>query len=327
MSLTMPAIAIVCGLILLIWSAERFIEGAAATARYAGMPPLLIGMVVIGFGTSAPEMVVSAISAVEGNPGLALGNAYGSNIANIALILGVTALISPIALRSDILKKELPVLFAVTILTGVLLFDLSLSRLDAWILLITFAIIMGWWIWLGLRQRQDDLADDVEVLLEKHPMSLKAAIIWLIVGVILLVVSSRILVWGAVEVARGFGVSDLIIGLTIVAIGTSLPELASALAATRKGEHDLAIGNVIGSNLFNTLAVVGIAGAIRPLKIGSEVLYRDCLLMGVLTLALFMVRGKIGGQKHISRFEGLLLLLVYIGYSGYLIAKVVGFVH
>jgi cation:H+ antiporter len=327
MSLTMPAIAIVCGLILLIWSAERFIEGAAATARYAGMPPLLIGMVVIGFGTSAPEMVVSAISAVEGNPGLALGNAYGSNIANIALILGVTALISPIALRSDILRKELPVLFAVTILTGVLLFDLSLSRLDAWILLITFAIIMGWWIWLGLRQRQDDLADDVEVLLEKHPMSLKAAIIWLIVGVILLVVSSRILVWGAVEVARGFGVSDLIIGLTIVAIGTSLPELASALAATRKGEHDLAIGNVIGSNLFNTLAVVGIAGAIRPLKIGSEVLYRDCLLMGVLTLALFMVRGKIGGQKHISRFEGLLLLLVYIGYSGYLIAKVVGFVH
>jgi cation:H+ antiporter len=327
MSLTIPAVAIICGLVLLIWSAERFIEGAAATARYAGMPPLLIGMVVIGFGTSAPEMVVSAISAVEGNPGLALGNAYGSNIANIALILGVTALISPIALKSSILKKELPVLLGVTILSAILLFDLSLSRLDAWILLFTFAVIMGWWIWLGLRQRQDNLADDVEVLLEKHPMSLKAAIIWLIVGVILLVISSRILVWGAVEVARGFGVSDLIIGLTIVAIGTSLPELASALAATRKGEHDLAIGNVIGSNLFNTLAVVGIAGAIRPLEIGPEVLYRDCLLMGVLTIALFMARGKIGGQKHISRIEGFLLLMVYLGYSGYLSAKVLGFVH
>ncbi len=327
MSLTIPAIAIIGGLILLVWSAERFIEGAAATARYAGMPPLLIGMVVIGFGTSAPEMVVSAISAVEGNPGLALGNAYGSNIANIALILGVTALISPIALKSSILKKELPVLLAVTVLSAILLFDLSLSRLDAWILLFTFVVIMGWWIWLGLRQRQDNLADDVEVLLEKHPMSLKAAIIWLIVGVLLLVISSRILVWGAVEVARGFGVSDLIIGLTIVAIGTSLPELASALAATRKGEHDLAIGNVIGSNLFNTLAVVGIAGAIRPLNIGPEVLYRDCLLMGLLTLALFLVRGKIGGQKYISRLEGLLLLLVYVGYSGYLSAKVLGFVH
>ena len=327
MSLTIPAVAIICGLVLLIWSAERFIEGAAATARYAGMPPLLIGMVVIGFGTSAPEMVVSAISAVEGNPGLALGNAYGSNIANIALILGVTALISPIALKSSILKKELPVLLGVTILSAILLFDLSLSRLDAWILLFTFAVIMGWWIWLGLRQRQDNLADDVEVLLEKHPMSLKAAIIWLIIGVILLVISSRILVWGAVEVARGFGVSDLIIGLTIVAIGTSLPELASALAATRKGEHDLAIGNVIGSNLFNTLAVVGIAGAIRPLEIGPEVLYRDCLLMGILTIALFMARGKIGGQKHISRIEGFLLLMVYLGYSGYLSAKVLGFVH
>jgi len=239
----------------------------------------------------------------------------------------VTALISPIALKSSILKKELPVLLAVTVLSAILLFDLSLSRLDAWILLFTFVVIMGWWIWLGLRQRQDNLADDVEVLLEKHPMSLKAAIIWLIVGVVLLVISSRILVWGAVEVARGFGVSDLIIGLTIVAIGTSLPELASALAATRKGEHDLAIGNVIGSNLFNTLAVVGIAGAIRPLNIGPEVLYRDCLLMGLLTLALFLVRGKIGGQKYISRLEGLLLLLVYVGYSGYLSAKVLGFVH
>ncbi|MFK5926264.1 MAG: calcium/sodium antiporter [Desulfuromusa sp.] len=326
MSLTLPAVALVCGLILLVWSADRFIDGAAATARYAGMPPLLIGMVVIGFGTSAPELVVSAISASQGNPGLALGNAYGSNIANIALILGLTALISPITIKSGVLRKELPILLAVTFLAAALLFDLYLSRVDAWILLVVFILIMGWSIRHGLRQRKDSLAADVEVRLEDNLMSLRSALIWLLLGIILLVISSRILVWGAVEIARGFGVSDLIIGLTVVAIGTSLPELASALAATRKGEHDLVIGNIIGSNLFNTLAVVGIAGAIHPLEVGAQVLYRDCLLMGLLTLALFLVRVGADGQKHISRLEGLLLLTVYLGYSGYLISKVLGFV-
>ena len=326
MSLLLPALALICGLVLLVWSADRFIDGAAATARYAGMSPLLIGMVVIGFGTSAPEMVVSAISSFEGNPGLALGNAYGSNIANIALILGVTALLAPITLKSSVLKKELPVLLAVTVLASALLIDLFLSRLDAVILLSVFAAIMIWWILLGLRQRNDHLASDVDELLEEHPMSLRMAITWVIVGMGLLVVSSRILVWGAVEIARGFGVSDLIIGLTVVAIGTSLPELASAIAATRKGEHDLAIGNVIGSNLFNTLAVVGIAGAIQPLKIEPAVLYRDCLLMGILTAALFLVRSGKNGQKQISRTEGIILLAIYVGYSGYLIAKVIGLV-
>ncbi|MDA3903847.1 MAG: calcium/sodium antiporter [Desulfuromusa sp.] len=324
MSLTLPAIALICGLILLVWSADRFVVGAAATARYAGMPPLLIGMVVIGFGTSAPEMVVSAISAAQGNPGLALGNAYGSNIANIALILGMTALISPITVQSGVLRKELPILLAVTFLGAGLLLDLYLSRVDALILLLVFTLIMGWSIWLGLRQRQDSLSGDVDHMLEDNSMSLRASLAWLLVGMSLLVVSSRILVWGAVEIARGFGVSDLIIGLTVVSIGTSLPELASSLVAIRKGEHDLAIGNVIGSNLFNTLAVVGIAGAIRPLEIGAEVLYRDCLLMGLLTLALFLVRAGSDGQKQISRVNGLLLLTIYLGYSGYLISKVLG---
>ncbi|RLB74900.1 MAG: calcium/sodium antiporter, partial [Deltaproteobacteria bacterium] len=304
MSLTLPAVALICGLILLVWSADRFVAGAAATARYAGMPPLLIGMVVIGFGTSAPEMVVSAISAAQGNPGLALGNAYGSNIANIALILGLTALISPITVKSGVLRKELPVLLVATLLGALLLFDLYLGRADAWILLFVFAIIMGWSIWLGLRHRQDSLASDVDHVLEDEPMSRRAALIWLVVGMLLLVASSRLLVWGAVEIARGFGVSDLIIGLTVVALGTSLPELASSLAAIRKGEHDLAIGNVIGSNLFNTLAVVGIAGAIAPLAIDREVLYRDSLLMVLLTLALFLVRVGSSGEKQISRVEG-----------------------
>ncbi|MCK5826548.1 MAG: calcium/sodium antiporter [Desulfuromusa sp.] len=322
--MTLPAIALISGLILLVWSADRFIAGAAATARYAGMPPLLIGMVVIGFGTSAPEMVVSAISAIEGNPGLALGNAYGSNIANIALILGLTALISPITIKSSVLRKELPILFGVTLLGSALLFDLYLSRTDAWILLFVFLVIMGWTIWLGFKHRQDSLGSSVDDMLTEHPMTRSAALIWLLVGMTLLIVSSRILVWGAVEIARGFGVSDLIIGLTVVAIGTSLPELASSLVAIRKGEHDLAIGNVIGSNLFNTLAVVGIAGTISPLAIDREVLYRDCLLMGLLTLSLFLLRVGPDGQKRISRLGGLFLLTIYLGYSGYLISKVFG---
>lgn len=326
MPLLLPFFALILGLILLIWSADRFVDGAAATAKHAGMPPLLIGMVVIGFGTSAPELVVSAISASQGNPGLAIGNAYGSNISNIALILGLTALISPLSVKSGVLRKELPILLAVTILGALLLFDLTLSRVDAWILLLVFSATMGWSIWHALRYREDVLAEDVSVILEEHSMSLRRALTWLLAGMILLIISSQILVWGAVEIARGFHVSDLIIGLTVVAIGTSLPELASALAATRKGEHDLAIGNVIGSNLFNTLAVVGIAGVIRPFEVGAEVLYRDSLLMVLLTLALFMVRVGKGGQKQISRAEGLFLLLVYLGYSGYLISKVLGFI-
>ena len=323
-SLTVPVIVLVLGLIILIWSADKFVEGAAATAHHAGMPSLLIGMVVIGFGTSAPEMVVSAISALQGNPGLALGNAYGSNISNIALILGITAIISPITVKSGILRKELPILLIVTFLSIGQLFDFYLSRLDAIILLAVFCLIMGWWIFIGLRSRNDSLEVDLDVKLEMEVVPLKTALIWLLLGMLLLVLSSRALVWAAVEIAHAYGVSDLIIGLTIVAIGTSLPELASAIAATRKGEHDLALGNVLGSNLFNTLAVVGIAGAIRPLKVDHEVLYRDSSVMGALTIGLFVACLGIRKHRQISRAEGCLMVVIYLCYSGFLIAKVVG---
>jgi cation:H+ antiporter len=322
MSLTLAMVAVIGGLLLLVWSADRFVDGAAAAALHAGMPTLLIGMVIIGFGTSAPEMVVSAFSAAQGNPGLALGNAYGSNISNIALILGLTALISPIAVKSSILRKELPILLVVTILAVSQLVDGYISRLDAWILLVVFALLMGWSIWQGLRHRHDSLQADVDVTLDVTPMPLKTALIWLFVGMLLLIVSSRVLVWGAVEIARAFGVSDLIIGLTVVAIGTSLPELASALAATRKGEHDLALGNVLGSNLFNTLAVVGIAGSIHPMPVAPEVLWRDCVVMGGLTLTLLVFGVGLRGPGRINRLEGAGLLIVYLAYNGYLISRV-----
>ena len=313
----LPIFAIIGGLLLLIWSADRFVDGAAATARHFGMPQLLIGIVIIGFGTSAPEMIVSALSALNGNPGIALGNAYGSNITNIGLILGLTALVLPLAVNSQVLKQELPVLIFVTALSAFLIMDGDVLRLDAWILLGIFFIYMGWTIWTGLRNRDDSLVHDVkEELQEQEYMSLPKALMWVVIGLALLMGSSQLLVWGAVEIARYFGVSDLVVGLTIVAVGTSLPELASSIAAARKNEVDLAVGNIIGSNLFNTLAVVGLAGAISPMYVGQEVFTRDMPVMSTLTV-LLLVFG-FGKKGQINRIKGLILLLAYIGYNFYL---------
>ncbi|MBD3667815.1 MAG: calcium/sodium antiporter [Kangiella sp.] len=315
-------LAVIAGLALLVWSADRFVDGAASTARHFGMPSLLIGMVIVGFGTSAPEMVVSALAAGQGNPGIALGNAFGSNITNIALILGLTAVISPIAVHSKILRKEMPLLMLMTMLVIGLLWDLDISRWDAIILLLGFAGFMGWSIWQGMQKKHDTLAKEVELEVSQHTMPLKTAIFWLVVGLVILVASSRLLVWGAVEIAQAFGVSDIIIGLTIIAVGTSLPELASSIIAIRKNEHDLALGNVIGSNLFNTLAVIGIAGAIHPLAVEPEVLWRDAMFMGILTLSLFIVGYGFRGEGRINRIEGAILLAAYVGYTAYLIRSV-----
>ena len=317
--------AIIFGLALLVWSADRFVDGAAATARHAGMPPLLIGMVIIGFGTSAPEMVVSAMAAMDGNPGLALGNAYGSNITNIGLVIGLVAVLSPIQVHSQVLRKELPLLFAISLLAGWQLLDGNLTRADGWTLLAVFAVVMGWSIVQGMRKGPDALGSDVDKELIAHPMPLNRALMWLVVGLVLLVVSSRMLVFGAVYVAQSLGVSDLVIGLTVVAIGTSLPELASSLMAIKKGEHDLALGNVIGSGIFNTLAVVGIAASIQPLAVEAVVLQRDWLLMTALTVALFIMGGfgLRGRQGRINRLEGAVLLAVFFGYTGYLVSTVI----
>jgi len=320
----LAALAIAFGLALLVWSADRFVEGSASTARHFGMPPLLIGMVIVGFGTSAPEMVVSVLAASQGNPGIALGNAYGSNITNIALILGVTALISPIAVHSQVLRKELPILTAVTALAAWQIRDGAITRFDAVVLLSVFGGLMTWAIRQGMQKKADTLGGEMAQELDVRAMPVRRAIFWLAVGLVLLIVSSRILVWGAVEIAHGFGVSDLFIGLTIVAVGTSLPELASSIIATRKGEHDIAIGNVLGSNLFNTLAVVGIAGAIHPLAVGPEVFHRDMLVMAALTLSLFVIGYGFRGPGRINRIEGAVLLACYGGYTAYLIGTVFG---
>lgn len=313
--------ALVIGLIALVWSADRFVDGAAATAKHFGMSSLLIGMVVVGFGTSAPEMVVSAFAAAEGNPGIALGNAYGSNITNIALVLGLTALIKPIAVHSSTLKKELPILAVVTLLAGWQVYDGYVTFIDAIILLTVFAGIMTWTIFTGLKNNGNSLAIQTEEAESTIDMPIQKAIFWLLVGLIGLVVSSRLVVFGAVEIATAFGVSDLIIGLTIVALGTSLPELASSIAASKKGEHDIVLGNILGSNLFNTLLVVGIAGVITPIEVGTDVFRRDIPVMTGLTLSLFVIgfAFKKSRSGRINRIEGGVLFSCYIAYTAYLI--------
>ena len=312
-------LALLAGLALLIWSADRFVHGAAAVAGHFGMPPLLIGMVVVGFGTSAPELVVSVLAAKQGNAGLALGNAYGSNIGNIGLILGISALLTPIAVHSNVLRKELPILLAVTLLAAWQVYDGHIARSESWLMLGVFGLVMGWSIWQGLRKAPDAFGYETAQELRNHPIPLRNAVLWLVIGLVALILSSRVLVWGAVEIATAFGVSDLVIGLTVVAIGTSLPELASSLIAVKRGEHDIALGNVLGSNLFNTLAVVGVAGVIQPLSAGPEIFQRDMLTMLAFTAVLFVFGYGFRGPARINRFEGGTLVLAYLAYNAYLL--------
>jgi len=316
----LPMVAILSGFVLLLVSADRFVEGSAALARHLGLSPLLIGVIVVGFGTSAPEMVVSALAAWGGNPALALGNAFGSNIVNTGLILGFTALVAPIHVRSSIVRKELPLLLAIGAISGLLLLDASVSRFDGVLLLAGFVTLVGWTVWSAIRNRVDALGPEIESKLAKHPMSFRAALIWLLVGLVLMISSSRLLVWGAVETAQALGISDLVIGLTIVALGTSLPELAASVIAARKNEPDIAIGNIVGSNMFNLLAVVGIAGVIEPARdLAGEVLYRDWATMITMSVVLFAVAYGFRGPGRINRVEGVLLLTMYSAYNVYLV--------
>lgn len=320
----LASLYIFVGFILLVWSADKFVDGAAATARHLGMPSLLIGMVIIGFGTSAPEMVVSAMAAADGSPNLALGNAYGSNIVNTGLVLGVTALVAPIIVHSNIVKKELPILLLITIFSGITLLNDEISYIESVLLLGGFFTLIGWSVFSALRTRKDALEDETEQELQLHEMTLAKAVMWLVIGLALLIISSRILVWGAVDIATYLGVSDLVIGLTVVAIGTSLPELAASVIAARKGEHDIAIGNVVGSNMFNLLAVVGIAGIITPISnLDPQILSRDWATMFGLTVALFLMAYGFGKQAQISRVKGLILLAAYLAYNMYLVMSVV----
>lgn len=299
--------ALVVGLVLLVWSADRFIGGAAATARNLGMSPMLIGMTIVSIGTSAPEILVSAIAAFGGNPGLAVGNALGSNIANIGLVLGITALIAPLPINMKLMRKEIPLLLGVTLLAGAVMVDGAITLTDA-IILVVALVISLLWLFKGDAEAMGEQEDEIP------DMTQGKALFWLVVGLAILIGSSRILVWGAVNIATSFGVSDVIIGLTIVAIGTSLPELAASVASALKRHHEIALGNVVGSNIFNLLAVLPVPGFFATVAIDPEVLQRDYMTMAGLTFlvaALILIMRKKG---KLNRFEGGLLAAIYIGY-------------
>jgi cation:H+ antiporter len=310
-----PILAVLAGFGLLIWGADRFVIGAAALARNLGVSTLLIGLTIVGFGTSAPEMLVSATAALEGSPELAVGNALGSNIANIGLILGVTALIAPLTLHSQSLRREYPLLLVATLGASGLLLDGELDRSDGVLLVLGLAVAIYLVVRIGLARGPDDpLSDEIAAEIPAH-MPMPHAIGWLLLGLGVLVGGSKLLVWGAVGIALELGVSEMVVGLTIVAIGTSLPELAASLMSALKNEHDLAIGNVIGSNLYNLLGVLCLPGLLAPATLDGELVIRDLPVMVALTLALPLVALLCGNR--LGRGAGLLFTLSFAGYLGW----------
>ncbi len=312
---------VIVGLLLLIWGADRFVHGAAATARNLGVPPLLIGLTIVALATSAPEILVSLVAALRGEPDLAIGNAIGSNIANIGLVLGVVAILRPIELKSATLRREMPALLAVTLLTVALFLDSYLGRADGLALLTGLVIVMIWLTRLGFRSSSaDPLQAEFDAEIPKH-MSMRVAVIWLLVGIGTLLLGATFLVDGAVATAKSLGVSEVVIGVTMVAVFTSLPELAVSLVAAFRGEYGLAIGNIVGSNIFNLLAVLGVAATIQPAVLPPSVLSLHIFVMVAFTLVLFAMTYDYEGKGQVSRFEGLALLTAYIAYVSYVVVQ------
>jgi cation:H+ antiporter len=307
-------VAVIAGFLLLAWGADRMVLGASATARNFGVSPMIIGLTIVGFGTSAPEMLVSGVAAWEGNTGLSIGNALGSNITNIALVLGVTALVVPLSVHSDTVRREIPILLAVSLLAYILVSDGVLGQLDGLLLLAGLVLMIVMVVSLGKKSAASDPLEGEFAGEMPAVMSTGKALFWLLLGIVVLLIASRLLVWGAVNIAHSFGVSDLVIGLTIVAIGTSMPELMASVMSALKNEHDIAIGNVIGSNMFNLLGVLSLPGLISPGGFLPEVLARDFPWMIGLTLAFFVMAYGFRGHGKLNRIEGAILVAAFCGY-------------
>ncbi|MDX1347381.1 MAG: calcium/sodium antiporter [Thiomicrorhabdus chilensis] len=315
-SLLIPGLALIIGLAFLVWSSDVFIDGSASTATHLSISPLVIGVVVLGFGTSMPEVVVATLASLDNSPGLAVGNAIGSNIANIGLVLGFTAVLAPIAIKSSLIKRELPVLLAISVGVYLLLLDGTLGFVDGLILVSALILVMVWMIKVNKAvDPKDPLASETSQAIDTMPaFTLNKSLLMLLVGLIILMISAKLMVWGAVEIAHHFQVPEVIIGLTIIAIGTSLPELAAAIAAARKNEADLMIGNIVGSNLFNILAVLAVPGLLAPSVLEPSVLKEDIPVMIGFTLAMLLLALPRKGHAVISKPKGLLLTLAFAIY-------------
>jgi len=316
-------VILILGFAALVWSADRFVYGAAALAKNFGVPTLIVGLTVVAMGSSAPEMMVSASAALANKTDTAVGNAVGSNITNILLVLGITALLRPLSVSSSTLRREIPLVLLVSIATWYIFSDNYFSFFEGAALLFGFVVFIGGLIFVSLRAKnQDDpfVSEACDEVPDNVPT--KKAVFWLVVGMILLPVSSHFLVGSAVDIAKYFGLSDLVIGLTIIAIGTSLPELAASIAGVLKNEDDLALGNIVGSNIFNILAVLPLAGLINPSVIDASVANRDVIIMIGATLALIAMSLNFRGQRRINRIEGGLLIVAFMIYQGYIFSQV-----
>lgn len=317
MLIFLSIVALLAGFAILVWAADRFVVGASATARNLGVSPLIIGLTIVSVATSAPEVFTSAVASIQGNPGLGIGNAIGSNIANIGLIIGITALIAPLSIHSKLLRREFPVLLFITALAVVLMFDGQLDFIDGAVLLMGLVAMLYWMVQMGKAERKSDaLIQELEAEVPKA-LPMQKAMLYLTFGLVGLVLGSKVLVWGAVNLAEIMDISDLVIGLTIVAIGTSLPELAASIASVLKKESDLAIGNVIGSNMFNTLAVLPLPGLIAPGGFSSDILTRDLPVMVGLTILLYLISIGYKSANKIGRGKGLILLTGFLVYQGW----------
>ena len=316
-------VILILGFAALVWSADRFVYGAAALAKNFGVPTLIVGLTVVAMGSSAPEMMVSASAALAGKTDTAVGNAIGSNITNILLVLGITALLRPLSVSSSTLKREIPLVLIVSLATWYIFSDNYFSLAEGVALLIGFVVFIGGLIIVSLRAKNQtdpfvsEACDEVP-----NDVPTKKAVIWLVIGMVLLPVSAHFLIDSAVDIAKYFGLSDLVIGLTIIAIGTSLPELAASIAGVLKNEDDLALGNIVGSNIFNILAVLPFAGIINPSVIDPSVANRDILIMIGATVALIIMSLNFRGAQRINRVEGGLLLIAFLGYQGYIFSQV-----
>jgi cation:H+ antiporter len=312
---------LIAGLVLLIWGADRFVHGAAATARNLGVAPLLIGLTIVAFATSAPEVLVAIVAAFRGETDLAVGNAIGSNIANIGLVLGTVAIIKPIEMTSATLRREMPALLAVSLLTVSLFLDSYLSRIDGVVLMTGLVIVMVWLVRLGVRSSASDpISAEYDAEIPQH-VTMRAAILWLLVGLATLLLGAEFMVDAAIDIAADLGVSELVVGILVVALATSLPELAVSLVSAMKGEYGLALGNIVGSNTFNSLAVIGVAAIIEPAALPESVLSLHIFVLVAFTLVLFAMTYDYDGKGHISRLEGAALLTAFIAYDAYVVVQ------
>jgi cation:H+ antiporter len=310
--------SMLAGIVLLVWGADKIVLGAAVMAKNLGVSTMLIGLTVVGFATSAPEIVVSATAAIRDATHLAIGNAIGSNIADIGLVVGLTAIVHPLVVQSQTLRRELPVMVAVSVIPVIVLMDFELTRADGGLLLAAFVVFIYWIIRLGRRTSGHDSLEAEYAAEIPGDVKQGMAGVRIVVGLIILVIGSNLLVWGSHNLALSLGISDLVIGVTIVAVGTSLPELAVSIVAVRKGLHGLALGNIIGSNAFNMLAVIGVAAVLRPTTLESADISLHLKVMLAFTVAFFFMAYNYTGIMRVNRAGGALLLAGFVAYHSYL---------